>query len=267
MLSTHSRSRLIGWIDQITGLGLKIGVPLLIVSAGYLLFAAFGRHIAQLGSMKPEEKAYFEQSLALALNVATVTSAVSMVSVVIRIFNDEILGQVLSLLGAALYFGSPAFFAFFGSSQVMRNPDSAHALASIVQEFRVIGAIFLLPGLCLVLRDAILRIWTGISVRRIAECRWGDEEERHGRHTNPKFYGSCWDTPFCRDFVRRVCPAWNKRTPCWRIKVGCYCDEATILRAMTSMGTDNEHVRGIMQSLGLDKQARSKFSSKQKTLR
>jgi len=135
--------------------------------------------------------------------------------------------------------------------------------ASVMTAFRNVGGICLLPGLFLVLRDAILRIWTGISVRRVLERRWGDEDERK-KHVKPKFYGSCWDMIFCRDFVRRVCPAYAARKPCRRIKIGCYCDEKTILRAMTSAGADNEHAQGIINSLGLNRHSTTRLSNKLK---
>jgi hypothetical protein len=132
-----------------------------------------------------------------------------------------------------------------------------------VAAFRDLGTVSLLPGLFLVLRDAILRIWNGVSVRRVLERRWGDEEERK-KHVKPKLYGSCWDMPYCRDFVRKVCPAFAAKKPCWRIKTGCYCDEKTILLAMTSTGAANEHVRGIMNALGLNQRRESSLSARLK---
>ncbi|MGB9619862.1 MAG: hypothetical protein ACPL7K_05580, partial [Armatimonadota bacterium] len=137
-------------------------------------------------------------------------------------------------------------------------------LSSILESVRTAGGIALLPGLTLVVRDAILRVWTGAARRRIQVRRWGDEDERGTRRRGSKFLPSCWDMEFCRDFVRKVCPAWEKRKPCWRIKIGCYCDERTILKAMKAEGKDNAYAQGIIKSLELDRPARSHLSKKLK---
>lgn len=246
-MRAHAKSQIIGLVESITGLGLKGGIPIAGICLVYLLVAAFGSNIRHLENMGQANQKYFVDGVHLAIGALTVVAIVIVASVILRLFNDEIVGQVLSLLGALLYFGSGALFKAILGDKIAAIP----LLQEIVREFRTLGAVCLLPGLALLLRDAILRIWTGMSVRRVMERRWGDEEERRKKH-KPKVYGSCWDMPFCRDFVRRVCPAWQAKSPCWRVKLGCYCDERTILQAMASCGTDNEHVRGIMHSLGLD---------------
>jgi len=259
-LSTHTKSRLVGWTDQITGLGLKIGGATVALSLIYLLVTVFGGHIRDAAKLAGEDRAYLAQSIDFAVQALVVGSIVLVASLVLRFTMDEAVGQALSVVGALFYFGSPAFFGAVIDPTAMRGNAM---FASVIAAFRNVGGICLLPGLFLVLRDAILRIWTGISVKRVLERRWGDEEERK-KHVKPKFYGSCWDMLFCRDFVRRVCPAYAARKPCWRIKIGCYCDENTILRAMTSAGADNEHARGIINSLGLNRQSNTRLSNKLK---
>ena len=263
-ISAHTRSRVIGAAEQITGFGLRVGALAAIAAAAYLLFTLFGSNMREVAKMTGADREQFTQSVQLLMTVLTVGSAVVVASLVVRLFYEEALGQVLSVVGAVLYFATPALFGLaVSSSQVAGNK----LFESIVNEFRLVGAIALLAGLVLVLRDAILRVWTGISVRRVIERRWGDEEERREKHRKPKFYGSCWDMPFCRKFVRRMCASWKAKKPCWRLKVGCYCDERTILAAMTSYGTDNEHVRGIMHSLGLDQPRDSLLNARQKRAR
>mgnify|MGYP005837961445 CR=1 FL=1 len=262
-MRARARSQIISALESVTGVGLKVGIPVSIAAAVYLLVAAFGRNIAELDSLPPADRDYFINGIQVATRALTIAGVAVVVSLIIRLFYEEALGQALALAGAVLYFGTPALFAMVVDTERL----SGNALfAGIVSEFRLIGAICLMPGLALILRDAILRIWTGISVRRVTERRWGDEDERRRRH-KPRAYGSCWDMPYCREFVRRVCPAWQARTPCWRLKLGCYCDERTILQAMAGYGTDNEHVRGIMHSLGLDKPRQSTLSAAQKRAR
>lgn len=265
-ISPHNKSRLISFADQISSLGLKVGIPVVIAASGYLLYAMLGHGIRDMADMPPDQLARFAESLGMVMTALRVGAVVLVASIVLRAFNDEATGQILSLVGALLYFGSPVFFASTGAAAGLK-PDSVRAFILGLATFRAMGGTMLLLGLVMVLRDAILRIWTGISVRRVLERRWGDEEERRKAHRKPRFYGSCWDMAFCREYVRKVCPAEQLKKPCWRLKIGCYCDEKTILTAMTAFGTDNIHVKGIMESLGLNQTRNSLLSARQKRAR
>jgi len=180
-------------------------------------------------------------------------------SLMVRLPREELVGQLLSLIGAALYFGVPVMLAWTVDT---RGLSGNAVFLSIVRSMRTAGAIALLPGLTLILRDAILRIWTGVSVKRVLERRWGDEEEQRKKRRVPKVLASCWDMSFCRGFVRQVCPAFAANKSCWRLKVGCYCDENTILKAMTAGGKDNTYAQGIMKSLELDKPSNKRLSAR-----
>jgi len=189
-ITTHSKSSMVGWVDQVTGLGLKIGLPLFIVSLAYLVMSALGSHIRELPQMKPADRDYFIQSVGTAITVMKVSSIVTVAALAVRLFAEEFLGHILAVLGALLYFGSAAFFGYFVDASTLVRA-SGELFASIVQEIRFLGAVCLLPGLSLILKDAILRIWIGTSVKRIEESRWGDEEERARKHGKPKLYARC----------------------------------------------------------------------------
>jgi len=259
--STHAKSQIVGLVDQITGFGLRIGVGIAAVAFVFLLVVVLGGHVGAAAKSGGQKWAYLTQSVELATQTFVIAAIVAVASLVVRFPRTESLGQVLSLVGAGLYFGVPVLF---GWTVEAKGLSGNAVFASIVRAIRSAGGIALLPGLTLVLRDAILRIWTGMSVKRVLERRWGDEDEQRKKKRKPKVLASCWDMFFCRDFVRKVCPAWEARKSCWRIKTGCYCDERTILKAMTAGGKDNTYAQGIIQSLELDKPADSRLTSKLK---
>ncbi|MCE5200097.1 MAG: hypothetical protein ABFD54_01025 [Armatimonadota bacterium] len=264
-LKTHTKSRLMAFVDQNTLLGLRIGIPVIVVAAGYLVSLVIGQRIQELPKMGPADREYFNNSLIICGSALMYSGLVVVASLILRFFTEERLGQILAVAGAVFYFGGPALVGKYPGE---RTIEASTVLAAIVADFLTVGAICLVPGLVLIVRDCILRIWRGISVRRVLESRWGDEAERAKKSRKPKIYGKCWDMLYCRGFVRRVCPAWQEKKPCWRLKVGCYCDEHTILKAMASQGTDNASYRGIMQSLGLDKPGKeSRVSAKIKRAR
>lgn len=247
-----TRTRILAYLDQITALGLRIGVPALAISLAFLLFGALTGKIQNLGEMKAADQAQMIRMIELITRLLVYSCAVVVVCVICRLFKDEAVGQALTVAGALFYFGSPYLLVEIGG--LGRTGNSALAM-SIVDAFRRAGVICFIPGLILLLRDAILRIWNGISIKKMMERQLEEDEEEEKLKKSPfaGIYSRCWDMNFCRAFVRKVCPAYAARRSCWKVKVGCYCDEKTILKAMMSEGKENIHTRGIMESLGIDK--------------
>lgn len=248
----NTRTRMMVWVDQITGSGLRLGITALAISAAFLLFGALSGKIQAIPQMPATERAQLTQVVEIASLVLVYACAVVVASLLIRIFRDEALGQGLTVAGAILFFGSPVFLV----SVVGLGGKTGTALPrTVVDAFRTAGWICLVPGLVLLLRDSIIRIWNGLSVKRIIESRREGDEEPVKKSPFSSIYAKCWDMNFCRGFVRKVCPAYAARKSCWKIKIGCYCDEKTILKAMMSEGKENVHTRGIMKSLGIDETA------------
>ena len=263
-VSAHTKSRFVDLVERTSGLAIRAGAFVVIVTAAYLLYAVLGGSVRDAAKMMPADRAEFVRGVQLLVMALTWGSAAVVASVAVRLPNDESVGQYLSLVGALLFFASPAAFGYLVGGTVASGDST---LASIVNAFRTVGAVALVPGMVLVVRDLILRMWSGVSRKRVEGRCWGDEDELRKKPRRPKLYGSCWDMSFCRSFVRRVCPAWEEKRACWRMKVGCYCDEKTILMAMTNMGADNEHVRGIMYSLGLNQPRESLLNARQRRAR
>jgi hypothetical protein len=240
-------------------LGLRIGLPALVIAIGFLIYGVVTGRLNAIGAMKAADRAQMTQVVQMAAQVMVDAGAVVVVSLMIRLFRDEIVGQALTIFGGLLLFGSPILLV---SIYGLGRQGGTALPRTVVDAFRLTGAICFLPGLMLLLRDAILRIWNGLSVKRLIASKMVEEQEGVPlkKSTFSKVYATCWDMNFCRGFVRKVCPAYAARKSCWRIKVGCYCDEQTILKAMMSEGKENVHTRGIMKSLGLEEQKKSKLS-------
>lgn len=47
---------------------------------------------------------------------------------------------------------------------------------------------------------------------------------------NANAFSPCWQLPFCREVIRKQCPAYLARKTCWKFGRGCYCDEEMISR-------------------------------------
>ena len=223
----------------------------------------FGGRVRDMAKLSPQDQKFLVNTISLLVQVAEYSAVAVVASFFVRFFFVRGIGQILAAVGALIVFVGPPAMLHLADPAVIAN----HLFVIIINEIALVGLIFLLPGLALVIRDIILRIWDNLTERKEILYRWGDEHERRKRNQKPKVYGKCWDMPFCRDFVKRVCPAAKAKKPCWRIKVGCYCDEATILRALTPEGKQNPHLQGIMESLGLDRSRGSVLSPAQKRAR
>ncbi len=168
-VSTHRKSQIVGITDRLTGCALKIGGPAFAVALIFSAVIIYGGHINGLNKMSPNDKSYLLSSVNLAVQALVIGAAVVVAAVVVRWSRFEESGQILLLVGAGMFFGIPLLL---GATANVVGAESKKSLLSIVNSLRTAGMTALLPGLVLVLRDGILRIWNGVSVRRVMERRW-----------------------------------------------------------------------------------------------
>lgn len=244
-------------------MGLKLSIPCAAIAVAYLLYIVFGPRLPLMAGMGKLDRAYLEHTVAMAETLLRVASLVLVISLALRYMYEALIGQILTIAGGVLYFFGPAIFdhltvGVFASNQLY---------IGIVGEFTRVGLTALVPGAILLSRDMGARLVAGVKSGKSLARLWGDEDARITRHRRRKIYEHCWDMPFCREFVRDVCPAWRKGKSCWRLKCGCYCDEQTIIKAMTSEAVDNQYARRFMQTLTQEQQNRPSVSAMQKRSR
>lgn len=190
------------------------------MSLGFLLYAIFVTKVGQPGT----------PASAVATLNTTVTIfhwsaiALAICSVILAIDSIE-LGIGLALGGILLHFGAPWLF----SNYVGENAASL----AIAQSLRTTGLWLAAIG---VFKAAIdLMQWIIALPERMkqrADVGVGSKAEaaqqRIARDAN--VLSPCWKLPFCRETIRKQCPAFLARKTCWRFGRGCYCDEEMISR-------------------------------------
>lgn len=235
-------SKLISALYDLTGLGLIVGAVVMLLSAGYVVYGLQSGGIAKLATMPAADRARVLVNVAFTCRMFATASLVVVISLVIRYFVEETLGYLLSLAGALLYFIPPYALSGFGKSN--------HAAIGIALVSQNTGLVMLAPGLMLVLRDLLMRLVRILTRPRLASgLVWG-KEDRNDLSVIRKSYGHCWDLPHCREFIRKICPAYTSGHSCWRGKQGCYCDEKTIMRAMEMRGGGLEMAKNAQFSHG-----------------
>ncbi len=236
---TGPRKVLSALIDRISGIGLFVSVPVLIACAGYLLVAVFGGAASNAATLPPDQKANFVKVVQGAHQLMTYASIVMICSLILKFFWEDALGQALALGGAACYFGLP-----FAASALIEGMtvQQKWVFALLTDRLQWIGAVALVPGVLLIIRDLIIRVRNSASVERIQQKMGTQARSRTatGGVGTGFLIQKCWNMNFCRDVARQVCPAWAAKKPCWRLRSGCLCDERVITHALAAKMGDTQ---------------------------
>jgi hypothetical protein len=240
-------SKVISALYDLAGLGTIIGGLVMLITAAYLIYGFHSGGIQNLGAMPVADRHRVITNIAFACRIFSTASLITVVCAITRYYVEESLGYVLSLGGALLYFVPP----FVLSGFVVRDVRATSIAVSLMSsQAQATGLTMLAPGLMLVLRDLLARLVRILRRPRIASgLVWG-KEDRHDLSPIRRAYGHCWDLPHCREFIRKICPAYEAGHSCWRLKQGCYCDERTIVKAMELRGAGKDLVKNAQFSHG-----------------
>lgn len=130
-------------------------------------------------------------------------------------------------IGAAIVFFSPLYLPMvFGVSEV------GEAGARALQVLQDAGAAFGILALGVLVVDVAQRVRQRSMVGTKADHLKYGKGLREEKEYQDVFLGKCWQMPFCRKFVRQLCPIYHAQRTCWKERVGCMCEEEVIRRAM-----------------------------------
>ncbi|MDO8684823.1 MAG: hypothetical protein Q7N50_15275 [Armatimonadota bacterium] len=241
-------TKVVSAISELAMFGLKLGGLALVIVVGYIIYACQAG-LETIGQAPAADYQRMMGNLAFACRAAGVMAIIVAVCAIILYHMEEVLGYILALLGALMYFATPFLFTPFAAGADAR---ANAAVALILTQIRATGFMLFIPGLALVVRDLIRRIVNSISRPRISPSAavWGQEQQTD-LAVWKRIYGNCWDLPHCREFVRKFCPAYQAKSPCWRQKSGCYCDERTIVKAMQARNADSDVAKNAQFSHGI----------------
>lgn len=135
------------------------------------------------------------------------------------------LGFALIVGGLALHFGAPwALFGFVGKTNAVRALSAALSGTGMwLVYLGILRGAFDLMQWIIELPDR-KKQRADVGVGRKAEAA----QLRVAREANA--FSPCWKLPFCREVIRKQCPAFLAKKTCWKFGRGCYCDEEMISR-------------------------------------
>jgi len=254
------RSRGLFWdtLDKLTTLGLELGGGAFILISVYLMWGLLTGSLADAVTLAAAERYRILQNIHLACRILAISGMVGLASAAIRYYMDEITGYALLIGGAVLHWGIPMLV---GTSLQGVSFQAATLPAYVVSQYSQVGMLALLLAGPLIAIDFWYKM-RGMhrKATRGAAVVSGDQELPKAR-----FYFFCWQMPYCRDYLRKFCTAYEKKKSCWRLKSGCYCDEEMILRVMKRSATSK--IDGFDQRYLLAPESKKKLTAAQKRRR
>jgi hypothetical protein len=214
-------------LDKLSLLALEGSAVALGLALVYVSWGLFSGEIPELARKSPEEQTRIFNNVILATNVMLISLSALTLITLFRAYRDRFTGYVFTASGFILLVMAPLFIGLIYPGALL---DVTGATAFVQSRFRLMSLVLLAPGVVLVVIDIVLQIREGAEERKLV----AEERRRAKEEKAPPiiFAGKCYNTPYCRDFIRSRCPVYEQRKSCWKLRVGCYCDESVILGAV-----------------------------------
>jgi len=217
-------------IDTVLVLFLRVALVVLLLSLAYLLYGLLSGAIPRLdvpGAFTDQDR------LRILRNVQTF-GALCFFSLAVLTFCTVVLRpddqDVLFLLGigtAVVWLGFPALIGYLLRSYLAaHNEATRYLLAMFVNGGRVMALLLCIPVVRGIGRWLRQHPWLRALPEPKAATRIPSAQLPPGRE--PTIFSPCWHLPYCREFLLRVCPAYQARKKCWKLGRGCYCDQSMI---------------------------------------
>jgi hypothetical protein len=162
---------------------------------------------------------------------------------VFAIWTQKGAGIALAALGLLVFFGVPFLLpSQFGVYAPPKNLAlSAYASSQLIQGCKIGGIGIAVIGLLKYLIEVVLWI-VEMPDRMMQKANVGTGQQMEAAQQrvaqNANALSPCWSLPFCREVIRKQCPAYLARKTCWKFKRGCYCDDEMIARIIRGESLD-----------------------------
>ena len=154
------------------------------------------------------------------------------VSCLILVWEEKFVAIAIAAVGLLLYFGAPPLLAMAGDTKALslaarelqKGGLPLMAIGGLKYGFDMMRWVIDLPNR--------MRGVANVGVVQQAEPR----QQREAQYAT--MFSPCWKLPFCREVIRKQCPAYLAKKTCWKFGRGCYCDEEMISRIIRGESLD-----------------------------
>jgi hypothetical protein len=219
------------WLNKIEPVSqwmFRVGLFFGVTSLAFLVYVLV---VGKIGTTPPP--AAMLGYIKLAVTVLKFSSLLLAISLFLLAFDALAISAGMAALGVLLYFGAPWLFA--------NHIGTTVAAMVVMNGLRAVGTALTTLGLFKLALDVMQWIMllpermkqrASIGVARKAEA----SQQRVARDAN--VFSPCWKLPFCRETIRKQCPAFLAKQTCWKFGRGCYCDEEMISRIIRGESLD-----------------------------
>lgn len=151
----------------------------------------------------------------------------------ILLWEERLVAAAVVAIGLLLY---------FGAAPLMKTAGSSPAIVAIAGSLGVGGRALATFGMMKVAYDVmqwIAALPSRMRGRADVGIAQHAEPQQRREAQNATMFSPCWKLPFCREVIRKQCPAYLAKTTCWKFGRGCYCDEEMISRIVRGESMDN----------------------------
>ncbi len=199
-----------------------------------LAFVLAGTFLGKAGNLTGNPNAAaLTKNLSLASQVLMWSLLAGSVATILLAYEDSRLGFFIGGLGLFCHFALPL---------VLRNVGDSAATSAMAMHFRHGGYLLVMIGLVKGVGDTAIWLWhlPEKMKERHANVGVSDRAEAKQRAVarDANMFSPCWKLPFCRESIRKQCPAFLAKTTCWKFGRGCYCDEEMISRIVRGESID-----------------------------
>ncbi len=207
------------------------GAGAFFIGIAYVAWGVFTGRIDEAMNLSPAERFQIAKNVIFACKVLGYGGISCIIGASARFYYEEVLGYLLLIAGAVLYWGVAAMIGPMVQTMTLKAGELA---VFAIRQIQLVGVVALIIAVPFILMDFGAKL-RGVSRSPKAErVRATATKEEIPKS---RLYLYCWQMPYCREYLRKVCTAYEQRKPCWRIKSGCYCDENMILRVLQRSNT------------------------------
>ncbi len=210
---------------------LRVAAVIGMCALAYILVATL---IGGAGTAKNPNMADLTRNLDLASKAFVFSLLGAAVATLLLGYEDNRLGAIVAALGVIFHFAMPiALKKFAGDTP---------AISVMAIHFRQGGYFLVMIGVVKAICDTAIWLWNlpdrmkqmhaSVGVSNQAEAK----QRIVAREAN--MMSPCWKLPFCRESIRKQCPAFLAKKTCWKFGRGCYCDTEMISRIVRGESLD-----------------------------
>lgn len=203
--------------------GLKLSLTAFLISTGYVLYGVYGGHLSQ--AVEPR----VIDNLNIMGQIMAASGALGAICLVVVTYEEAAYAAIAGILGLGYMFGVPLMVAGQVQSQAQQAGETILKWSNATgQVMLVIVGLRMFLEIVNFIKEAPRRREKLVEVQ-------GLEKPKHVSRGPAWRLSRCWEMPYCHEAIKEMCPAYQARRSCWRIRQGCNCDP-TMIEALIRAG-------------------------------